>query len=317
MKSAIVMFADSPSYYQLAGELNFFLQNNAVDLTETELWLFYSQEKPAAIADMNIAASRIQLIKSGSRYVPEVSLGQLEQLQRQKNVELLLFNGDAFGNELATRLAFRLKGSSSLNVEKMTDGDRKLFVDKAVYGNNLTATFELLKPPYCLSVARTAAKPASAVVVNHDQPEFFTVNDVKPDWIENVVITERSNEAQPHEADRLLVIGRGVNPAFIANLQETAKALDAYLAGSRPVVMNGWLEANRMIGVSGLKLAPDLCIIAGASGAAAFSAGICDSEFIIAVNNDKNARIFTLADVAIVDDLEPVFLELNALMTSE
>jgi electron transfer flavoprotein alpha subunit len=75
---------------------------------------------------------------------------------------------------------------------------------------------------------------------------------------------------------------------------------------SRPAAMNAWAPMERLIGVSGAMVAPEICITAGVSGAAAFYSGIEKSRFIVAVNTDEKAPIMKKADVAIVDDFVPV-----------
>lgn len=316
MKSAIIMHADSPLFFQLAGELNLFLQHRP-DLKQAELWLFYYQDQPSTIPAIDLDISRIELIRANSRYLPEAFLPQLQQLQQQRNIELLLFSGDDLGSELATRLAYRLQGSSCLNIDKMVINDRQLTVDKAVYGNNLNAQFTLKNAPYCLSIARRAAQPADAITPNIPWCETSIDNTTDTGWVDNVRLVALPTQDQSKTADLVLAVGRGISYSLVSKLPDIANTLGAYLGGSRPVAINGWVDINRMIGVSGLKLAPKVCLVAGVSGSAAFTAGICDSQFIIAINSDENARIFTLADVAIVDDLEPVLLELDRLIKSE
>ena len=83
------------------------------------------------------------------------------------------------------------------------------------------------------------------------------------------------------------------------------------VAVSRPAAMNAWKPMNRLIGVSGAMVGPEVCITAGVSGAAAFYAGIEKSKFIVAINTDEKAPIMKMADVAIVDDFLPIMEELN------
>ena len=75
--------------------------------------------------------------------------------------------------------------------------------------------------------------------------------------------------------------------------------------------MNAWAPMNRLIGVSGAMLQPDICITAGVSGAAAFYAGIEKSKFIVAINTDGQAPIMKKADVAVADDFVPVIKALR------
>ena len=314
MKSAIIMFADSPSFYTLAGEINAFLAQNEIALNDVELWLFYHDEKPSMVPELTQPISQVLLIKANSRYLPEVFLDQLQQIQKIRNIDLFLFNGDSLGNELSTRLAFRLKGSSCLNIEQIALTPQSITVNKPVYGNNLNASFLLSHSPYCLSIPRRSAAPANAITLSKPYEEYSELTSIQTGWVDNVTCVHLDHNEQAGSAKIVLAVGRGVTPAIIRQCQDIAKTLGAYFGGSRPVIMNGWLTVDKMIGVSGVRLSPELCIVAGASGAAAFVAGIRDSKFIIAINHDDSAPIFNIADIAIVDELEPVLTELEQLI---
>ena len=81
--------------------------------------------------------------------------------------------------------------------------------------------------------------------------------------------------------------------------------------------MNAWAPMERLIGVSGLMLSPKLCIAAGVSGSAAFSAGIKNSGLIVALNTDPEAPIFRLAQVGVVEDLHVFLAELQKVLEAE
>ncbi len=82
---------------------------------------------------------------------------------------------------------------------------------------------------------------------------------------------------------------------------------------SRARVMNGGVDAEKVIGISGHLLAPEVCIVVGASGAAALMAGVRNSKFVVAINHDASAAVFSQADVGVVDDWKVV---LEALVTN-
>jgi len=317
MKSALVMYADTPSFYLLAAEINQFIEQNSAIFNDVELWLFYDQQKPTQLAKIKANITQIRLIKTNQQYPVETLLEQLQQLQSHHHIEMLFFNADAFGNELATRLSYRQQGSSCLNIEKIILNNQNVVIEKSVYGHNLNASFLLSKVPYCFSIARRATKPAESEPLPYTDNEQSLAPIIEPQWVNNIKVSYSNSENRAESADLVLAIGRGIDNSMIEPLHNLTDKLGAYLGCSRPVVMNGWLESHHMVGVSGLHLSPQICIVAGASGAAAFSAGIRDSQFIIAINNDKNAKIFTIADVAIIDDLQPVLLELMKLLESE
>jgi electron transfer flavoprotein alpha subunit len=72
---------------------------------------------------------------------------------------------------------------------------------------------------------------------------------------------------------------------------------------------------DEIVGVSGAVTKPDVCIVAGASGAAAFYAGIEKSKYIVAINKDSHAPIIKASDAAIIDDYKPVMDELVKLVS--
>ena len=79
--------------------------------------------------------------------------------------------------------------------------------------------------------------------------------------------------------------------------------MQAQLAGTRPLVENGWLSPKRQIGLSGRTVKPKLIITIGVSGAIQFAAGMKNSECILAINNDRNAEIFHVAHYGLIGDL--------------
>jgi electron transfer flavoprotein alpha subunit len=85
-----------------------------------------------------------------------------------------------------------------------------------------------------------------------------------------------------------------------------AQALGAELAGTRVAVEEGWIGVERQIGQTGVTVRPELYIACGISGAIQHRAGILGSRFIVAINHDANAPIFSVADYAIVGDVSKV-----------
>ena len=111
----------------------------------------------------------------------------------------------------------------------------------------------------------------------------------------------------------MLVVGQGRSDADAEKITALGKEFGAEVGYSRARVMNGGFDAERVIGISGHLLAPDVCIVAGASGAAALMAGVRQSRFVVAINSDASAPVFSQADVGIVDDWLPVLEALAAI----
>jgi electron transfer flavoprotein alpha subunit len=105
-------------------------------------------------------------------------------------------------------------------------------------------------------------------------------------------------------AEVIVSAGRGVgkkdNVPVIAAL---AKALGGELGASRPVVDAGWVEHSHQVGTTGQTVSPKLYVACGISGAIQHLAGMKKSDFIVAINKDKDAPIGEVADVLVVADV--------------
>lgn len=318
MKVALVLSADSGSLRQQAGEINAMLNNIVTTFSSLELWFFYQDTPPELFPEIDRALSGIKLIAVEHAHLPESYLQLLLHLMRQDPVDLLVFASDGLSAELATRLAYRLDGNSCLQVEDCNLASGKLEVIKPVYGNHLSARFVLEYPPYCLSVAKQACRSAKMTPCELSKMEIFISNPFRCHWRKEILTIPDQSDDGLADASLVLVVGQGANSKKTVNiLQSIANSIGAELGASRPVVMNAWTDMNRMIGTSGLIISPKLCIVAGVSGTAVFSVGINSSEFIVAINTDKNAPIFQVADVGIVGDLLSVLSELGKVITTE
>ena len=99
--------------------------------------------------------------------------------------------------------------------------------------------------------------------------------------------------------------GRGIGkPENLEMIAQLAQAIGGEYGASRPVVDAGWAEHNRQVGSTGQTVAPKLYMACGISGAIQHLAGMKKSEFVVAVNTDRDAPIGELADVLVVADLK-------------
>jgi electron transfer flavoprotein alpha subunit len=106
------------------------------------------------------------------------------------------------------------------------------------------------------------------------------------------------------KAEIIVSAGRGIGkkdnvPVILA----LAKALGGELGASRPVVDAGWVEHSHQVGTTGQTVSPKLYVACGISGAIQHLAGMKKSDFIIAINKDKDAPIGEVADVLVVADV--------------
>lgn len=318
MKAAVVLFAHSPSLAQHAGEINHLLTHAAPLVSSVELWLFYPDMAPDRFPEIHGPLSAIKLIHQAHPPLPETCLYLLEVLMDQIPVDLLLFSSEGLGGELATRLAYRLGGTSCVQVQELGGRSGRLEIVKPVYANHLRAKFGLTSPPYCLAVAKQPFCPAKITPKGSLTPEQIILDPPPCSWVTQAVTIPDAPDTGLADADRVLVVGQGAgSKETVESLHKIAEALGAELGASRPVVMNGWIDMNRLIGASGWVLSPKICIAAGVSGTAVFNMGIQSSEFIVAVNTDPHAPIFQIADVGIVGDLQTVLGELARVIQAD
>ena len=136
--------------------------------------------------------------------------------------------------------------------------------------------------------------------VNFDEKKISRVKIVKT-VKEEKVVTDIS------QAKILVSGGRGVaNKEGFAKLEALAKELGGEVSSSRAMVDAGVMEQSRQVGQTGKTVRPSLYMACGISGAIQHLAGMEESEFIIAINKDKFAPIFSVADLGIVGDLHKI-----------
>jgi electron transfer flavoprotein alpha subunit len=106
--------------------------------------------------------------------------------------------------------------------------------------------------------------------------------------------------------------GRGVGSAEgFALLQEVADLLGGTVGCSRAVTSLGWRPHSDQVGQTGTRIAPDVYIACGISGAIQHMVGCKSAKCLVAINKDPDAPIITLADYAIVGDLHQVVTALR------
>tara|TARA_B100000131_G_scaffold115728_1_gene112720 strand:- start:1108 stop:2052 length:945 start_codon:yes stop_codon:yes gene_type:complete len=115
---------------------------------------------------------------------------------------------------------------------------------------------------------------------------------------------EAAGDVDLESADLLVSVGRGIEKEENIYLAfELAEVLGAEVSASRPVVDSGWIDSFRQVGSSGSNVAPKLYFSLGISGAIQHVVGMKGAKSILAINKDKDAPIFEIADYAVVGDV--------------
>ena len=217
----------------------------------------------------------------------------------------IVFAATAMGKDLAPRVAARLGVACATDVTELAVRDGRVTATRPVYAGKVLQQVTLTATPAVVSVRPNtfraeapAGRPAPAV-------EPVAV----PSFEARVTVTEikAPEHAALDVAEAPIVVsgGRGLKePANFKLIEELAQALgNAAVGASRAVVDAGWREHAAQVGQTGKTVSPSLYVAVGISGAIQHLAGMRTSKVIVAINKDKDAPIFKVADYGIVGDL--------------
>ena len=160
-------------------------------------------------------------------------------------------------------------------------------------------------PPYFASVQAGAFRadqlPARTPAVEKIEVQL-EASDIRT--VPGEQFQEAKRTVDLSQAEVIVAVGRGIKEKEnLALAEQLCQVLNAELGASRPICDNGWLPMERQIGSSGQTVAPKLYIGLGISGAIQHQVGMKGSRTIVAVNKDRNAPIFEVADYGIAADL--------------
>lgn len=231
----------------------------------------------------------------------------IAQIVNSSAIELVLIGSTRAGKELAPRVAQKLGAGCVTDAIDIRVKDRELLVDRYSLGGNTVASVVIKTPkkvvsamPRAFELGEKAAKQGE--VVN-------TSLNLKSPRLRVMERQEKKGESAPiEEAETLVCIGRGLSDRKdIPLIEALARAMKAEIGCTRSLTHDWqWFPESREVGLSGKKCKPRLCLCIGISGQIQHTVGIRSSKVIAAINKDKNAPIFKIADYGIVGDLYDV-----------
>ncbi len=228
----------------------------------------------------------------------------LSDLIENRSPLLTLIGHTAFGVDLAPSLAISADIPLATDCISAEFDNEKLTVTRQMYGGKVNVKATLRKADTYILTIRQATFPAKegamhGEIVKAPSPAADTA---EKRFIEYVLPPPGGVDITA--ADVIIGVGRGIkDESEIPSVEALAQALGGVLACSRPIVDKGWLPDDRQVGSSGKTVKPKLYIALGISGAFQHVLGMKNSDLIIAVNKDRNAPIFGVADYGIVEDL--------------
>ena len=216
--------------------------------------------------------------------------------------DLVLLAATPIGKLVCARIAARIGAGSVNDAIALACEDGKLQVTRPVYGGTIQETLQVETKAAVVSV-RGASYPAPETVP--DIEELSSDAELRAKVVE--LIAEAGEAVNLEDAKVIVTGGRGIGSEENLGLcKELAEVLGGAVGGTRPVIENGWLPRVQQVGQSGKIVAPELYIACGVSGATQHISGMSGSKYIIAINKDEEAPIFSIADLGIVGDVKKI-----------
>jgi electron transfer flavoprotein alpha subunit len=211
-----------------------------------------------------------------------------------------------FGIDLAPGLSIKLNAAYLSDVVAI-DGREGAFlkVVRQEFGGQLHAHVKCdLSSGAVITVRPGAFKPVEAAAAGVVVDKSADIGPLSAGRRYLQTIVAEAGDVDITKYAVLVSIGRGIQEKEnVPIAEELAEAMGAAVSCSRPVVDAKWLEKSRQVGSSGKTVKPKVYIACGISGSSQHLAGVKGKPFIIAINKNRKAPIFQVADVGIVDDI--------------
>lgn len=245
-------------------------------------------------------------------YMTEPYSQAITQIIKEQMPSILMIGATTIGRDLAPRLSARNRTGLTADATKLEiSEERDFMMTRPAFGGNLMATIlckdhrpqmSTVRPGVMQKMAADNSRKGEIVdyKINFDMAKINRVKLVK-------VVKEDKSAVDIADAKVLVAGGRGVKDSEgVKKLEALAKELNGEVAASRALTDAGVMDHDRQVGQTGKTVRPSLYIACGISGAIQHIAGMEESDLIIAINKDKTAPIFKVADLGIVGDLNKI-----------
>ncbi len=262
----------------------------------------------AGLGEYGVATAHLAVHPGLSDYAPLATARAAQQLAAQTGATVVLAAGSPRGNEVMAHLGAVTDLPVAADCLAIRPGD-PTSVTRARWGGSLIEEATVHATTTLATVAAHAvpAEPGGATTT--------TVTDFSPELSDADLLVqarpapEQEASGSVSLADAKVVIsgGRGVGSAEgFAPLEELAGLLGGAVGCSRVVTGNGWRPHSEQVGQTGTKIAPDLYVACGISGATQHIAGCRNAKTMIVINDDPEAPIMGYADYAVIGDLKKI-----------
>ncbi len=294
--------------------------SKAAELSDEVYAVAIGSDLQSAVEDLGkYGANKVFLFEHPSllNYSATAYAKLVARVVKEHEAGVVLLAATAMGKDLGPRLAVRLGAGLASDVIAVQVEGEKILAKRYAYSGKAIATVQLETPVKILSVrpnvfalnssyARTPEVIRSAY--SPDEADLKTI-------VKEIVAS--AGKLDVTEADIVVSGGRGLRDPNgdgkenWKNLEELASVLGAAVGASRAVVDAGWRPHAEQVGQTGKVVSPKLYIACGISGAVQHLAGMASSKVIVAINKDKDAPIFQVADYGIVGTVEETLPKLT------
>jgi electron transfer flavoprotein alpha subunit len=284
---------------ELGVELSAFLLGDGVEHLAAEAFAY--------------GARRVYLIDDPvlRHYRTEPYLKGTVDLVRKYQPEIVLIGATGLGRDLAGTMATVLETGLTADCTELTiEQERRLLEQtRPAFGGNIMATIlnQHRRPQMASVRPHVLPKPernegATGEIIR--EPLGLAEAAVRTKVLELIREERGPGHVDIAGAEILVSGGRGMQgPENFRILHDLAEVLGGAVSASRSAVDAGWLPYERQVGQTGKTVRPKIYIACGISGAIQHMVGMQDSDLVIAINRDRDAPIFEIADYGIVGDL--------------
>ncbi|HEY5691744.1 MAG TPA: electron transfer flavoprotein subunit alpha/FixB family protein [Cyclobacteriaceae bacterium] len=226
----------------------------------------------------------------------------LNQAMEREGADILVLANSSLGTPVAASVAIKQNASLASNVVELPNASSGFVVKQSIYTGKAFALVEMKNKKKVIGIRKNAIELKE--VSGSAEVTSFSANLTDADFSTKITSTEKATgDVLLPEAEIVVSGGRGMKgPEHWNIIEDLAKTLGAATGCSKPVSDIGWRPHHEHVGQTGIKVAPQLYIAIGISGAIQHLAGVNSSKYIVVINKDPEAPFFKAADYGIVGD---------------
>jgi electron transfer flavoprotein alpha subunit len=242
-----------------------------------------------------------------AEYTTDAYTNVLANIIKPLDPELIIIGASTQGKDLAARLAARLDAGMAMECVAIRLENSGLVFTRPMFGGKVLADVEIEGTPKIAAVRPNVMSITESPKAASVEKADVQAGDVATSVIETKA--EAGDKVELTEADIIVSGGRGTGGDY-AVIEELAALFGGAVGASRSAVDEGWRPHSDQVGQTGKVVSPNLYVACGISGAIQHLAGMSTSKYIVAINKDPEAPIFSKADFGVAGDLFEVVPEI-------